>query len=275
VSAIVETGHEFRAKSLHLALSDIVSGLTRWRTWWVLALNEIRQRYRRSKIGQLWLTLSMAANIAGIGIVFSVVFNQPIRSYLPFLGIGLIIWGLLSALVLDLANAYILSGGYLRANPLPRSTVLFQIILRDTVMFAHNLILIPIIIVVFDIPVTWVTLLFLPGLVLCLINAFWIGLILAPLCARFRDTPQILASIIQLAFFLTPVMFQPQVLRDRFSHLIWYNPFANFLEILRAPLLDQIPDLHHYLLVAIYTVLGFAVAVPFYARCRPRIVYWL
>ena len=58
------------------AIADLALGLYEWRIWWVLAASEIRQRYRRSTVGQLWFTLSMGVMIAGIGLVYSVIFRQ-------------------------------------------------------------------------------------------------------------------------------------------------------------------------------------------------------
>ena len=66
-----------------------------------------------------------------------------------------------------------------------------------------------------------------------------------------------------------------QQVQERFRILTHYNPFANLLEILRAPLLGEIPDMHHYGMMAIFTILGYAVALPFYAKFRERIIYWL
>ena len=142
-------------------------------------------------------------------------------------------------------------------------------------MSAHNFLIVPVLLILFDIPVSLVSLLVIPALILVAINAVWIGMLLGPLCTRYRDLPQIISSGVQLAFFVTPILYWPAQLADRlwvFTHL---NPFASFVEIVRAPLLDQVPALHHYLFAFACTAVGWAVALPFYARFRGRIVYWL
>ena len=53
------------------------------------------------------------------------------------------------------------------------------------------------------------------------------------------------------------------------------NPFASFIEIVRAPLLNEAPAAQHYLFAIICTVVGWTIALPFYARFRGRILYWL
>lgn len=276
-SAVAKVAPEFtgRPSRMHAAWADINQGLLQWRVWWVLALIEVRQRYRRSSLGQLWLTLSMAATIAGIGITFGVIFNQRFDSYIPFLGVGLIVWALISGLINDLATAFIVSDTYLGAYPGPRSVVIFRAIARNCVAAAHNLLIVPLLLFFFSIPITWAIFLFVPGVVLVLLNAVWVGMLVGPLGTRFRDLPQLIANVVQLAFFVTPIMYRPAQIQDRLWLLTHFNPLASFVEILRAPLLGNVPSLHHYGLVLLVTFVGFAVAIPFYARFRERIVYWL
>src|SRR3954451_22750378 len=95
--------------SLDAARTDLVDGAKAWRTWWVLADNDVRQRYRRSLIGQFWMTISMGATILGIGLVFSIILKRSIQDYLPFLATGMIIWTFLSQSVNDLVAAFVSS----------------------------------------------------------------------------------------------------------------------------------------------------------------------
>ena len=85
-SELVEDTAPLPASRWMAAIADLVWGLYEWRIWWVLAASEIRQRYRRSTVGQLWFTLSMGVMIAGIGLVYSVIFEKPVSDYVPFLG---------------------------------------------------------------------------------------------------------------------------------------------------------------------------------------------
>ena len=126
------------AYRLAAALTDLVLGLKQWRTWWVLAFHDIRQRYRRSTLGQFWLTLSMAAMIGGIGLIYTLIFNQRAGVYVPYLGMGLIVWGLLASLVNDLSTCLINAETYLRSYPGPRSVVIYQTITRNFIISAHN-----------------------------------------------------------------------------------------------------------------------------------------
>lgn len=271
----VTTSRLEREHYLKSGLKDLYQGIVQWRPWYVLAVNDIRMRYRRSRLGQFWLTLSMAVTILGMSLVFSGIMQMPMKDYLLFLGVGMIVWNLISSTLIELASSFISSDLYLRSYPGPRSTVVNRVILRSLIVNAHNFAILPIIWLLTGFPVGWPTLLVIPGLFLVTLNFYWFGLLLGPFCARFRDVPQIVQSVLQLMFFLTPIMYRPDHLKGNLELLINYNPFASAVDLLRSPLIGQVPETRNFVVVAIVTVLGFAVAVPSYARFRARIVYWL
>ena len=99
--------------------------------------------------------------------------------------------------------------------------------------------------------------------------------ILGALAARFRDIPMAVASVMQISFFVTPVMWSPEQLTERAKTLVHLNPLAAFLEILRAPLLGAVsaPQAWAYALVA--TFLALASFGFLYLLARRRIIYWL
>ena len=113
-----------------------------------------------------------------------------------------------------------------------------------------------------------------PGLALALLNAVWVGLLLGTVCARFRDVPPIVASVMRIAFFMTPVIWIPEMLGAR-AHLALYNPFTYFVELIRAPLLGQVVPAVTWLLVLGVTAGGWAAACIVFTRYRARVPYWL
>jgi ABC-type polysaccharide/polyol phosphate export permease len=260
---------------LTAALGDIIEGVVQWRRVWVLSWNEVQQRYRRSRLGQLWITLSMALTICGIGTVFAGLLSQPFSEYIPFLGAGLIAWTYLSINITDLSVSCVSSEAYLKSYPGPRSIVVYRVIVRNLIIFAHNLLIMLAIWLILGPALNFNMLLFFPGLVLIILNFGWLGLILGPLSARFRDVPQVLTSLMQLLFFITPVIYSSDKMAPHLASLSYFNPFANAIEVLRAPLLGQIPPMGHYINLCVIMFVGYGIALPFYARFRARIVYWL
>ena len=254
---------------------DIIVGLRSWRIWWLVAFSDIRQRYQRSLFGQFWLTISMGVTIGAIGFVYSVLFHQDIATYLPFLGIGIVCWGLIAGIVTEGCTAFRQSADFMRQSRLPRSVFVYRMLLRNVIIFAHNLAIVVLILIVFAVPVGWATLLVIPGLLLTCLTGVWVGLLLGLLCARFGDLPQVIASVVQIAFFITPVIYKAEPASGRLWVATHLNPFASYLALLRDPLLGQVPEATHYAMAVLVMVGGFAVTLPVFSRFRARIVYWL
>jgi ABC-type polysaccharide/polyol phosphate export permease len=263
------------AQHLRAAWRDVGVGLIDWRVWLLLGMNDIRQRYRRSRLGQFWITLAMATTIVSLGFLYAFLFKQPLGQYLPYLGTSFVVWGLMSGIVLDGCVVFISSEGFLRQVPMPKSVFVHRMLVRNVVTFAHNLIIVPPLFVVFGVMPSWTWLAALAGFVLFLLNGVWIGLFLGTVCARFRDMPQTMASIMQIAYFLTPVMWQREQLPPKYRAAAELNPFQAFLDIVRDPLLGRMPPPISWEVAGVVTVLGFAVTAIIFARFRARIVFWL
>lgn len=255
--------------------ADVVAGLVSWRTWWMLAWNDVRRRYRRSRLGQFWLTLSMGATIAGLGYVYSHLFGVDVSTYLPYIAVSFVGWGIISTVIVESCTALSESDQMLRQIALPRSLFTFRVIARNLVVAAHNVLIIPVVFIFFGIGINFNILWVAIGLGLVAANTFWIGYILSIICARFRDIPQIVTSIMQVVFFITPVMFLPAQLEQRGVLVLWLNPFATLLEIVRDPILGAPPSQSALIIAAVMAVAGMMIVVPFAGRYAPRVVYWL
>jgi lipopolysaccharide transport system permease protein len=93
-------------------------------------------------------------------------------------------------------------------------------------------------------------------------------------CTRFRDVTQIVTSVMQMLMFLTPVFWLPESLPGRAQYIL-YNPFAQMLELVRAPLMGGVADAHNWWGILVWTTLSVAVSGLLFARYRRRVVYWL
>jgi lipopolysaccharide transport system permease protein len=257
------------------AQSDLQRGFAGWRVWLLLGINDVRQRYRRSLIGQFWITITMLVTIAALGIVYSYLFRMSIRDYLPSLTMGLVVWGLISALITDACTVFTVAEPYLRHVPMPKSVFVHRMIVRNLLTFAHNVTIVPLLYVTFRLWPGWPILLAPVGLAILTANGVWIGLLVGTLCARFRDLPQIVGSALQVAFFVTPVMWKQEQLPPDAAWIVDLNPLANILRLVRDPLLGTVPHASAYVTGIAIMLAGFGVTLPLFARFRGRIVYWL
>ncbi len=155
-----------------------------------------------------------------------------------------------------------------------KSTFIFRLVQRNLIVLAHNALIIPVVFVLFSVPLSWKMLWFIPGFLLVAGNVFWIAFCLAIICARYRDVPQIISSAMQLVFFVTPIMYMPEQLSDRIQVIEW-NPFANLLQLMTSPLLGEQPTLWHYQYCLVLFLVGVIFSLWFVAKYSKRVVYWL
>ncbi|WP_316354087.1 ABC transporter permease [Candidatus Trichorickettsia mobilis] len=262
--------------NLKKAFDDFVRSFKYWRIFYLIGISDIRKRYARSSIGQFWLTLSLAINITTIGIIWSVLFKTSLPDYLPHLATGMLFWLYISSCITDGSNIYISSTGYLIGLSLPKLSYINSLFVKNIIILVHNL---PVIVVTYLICMQKISIgaLFvaLSGFVCTSIFLFPITIILAIFSVRFRDFPNIIASIIQVVFYATPIMWKIESIPSRFHDYILLNPLAIFLSLCRDPLLEiTIP--HQYWLAAIcYIITSWIIAILFFSKFRHRITYWL
>jgi lipopolysaccharide transport system permease protein len=261
-------------KSWRSAWIDVLAGLTLWRLWGRLGWNDILQRYRRSMLGPLWLTASMAIMVVALGILYAELFRTPIHDFLPFLCVGLLIWNLMSSFLTEGGTLFTGSESYIKQVRLPYSLYVFRSSWSKVIIFGHNFLIYFAVIWYFDIWPGPAALLAIPGMFILVLNGALTSLILGMVSARFRDIPQLVSSIVQIVFFITPIMWKPELLQRR-TYIADFNPFFHLVEIIRTPLLGTVPESKNYLVVFVVTVVNFAIAGAFFARFRSRISYWV
>lgn len=250
--------------------------LTNVHLFTTLGWQDVAARYRRSFIGAFWLTISMAVLIAVIGLTFGTLFGQPVAGFLYHVGIGLVVWGYISAVLLTSCNAFIASKDIILQVSAPLYTHVLRVYWRETTIMAHNLTIIPVMMVFVGTVLHPVMLLALPGLVLVMLNLAWMGLILAVACTRYRDVTQIVQNTLQVTFYLTPVIWGADMIVGRIHPLfLQLNPFHHFLELVRAPLSGLAPSALSWYFALVTAILGWVAALTLYGRHKKSIAYWL
>jgi lipopolysaccharide transport system permease protein len=257
-----------------VAWSDIVEGVGLWPLWVRLGWNDILQRYRRSMLGPFWLTASMAIMVVALGILYAELFKTRIDDLLPYLCVGLLVWNMLSSFLTEGGSLFTGSESYIKQIRLPYSVYVYRSTWAKLIVFFHNFIIYFGVLIYFQIWPGAVALLAVPALVLVVINgamaSLWIGII----SARFRDVPQVIASVVQIVFFVTPIFWKPELLRSK-PLIADLNPFFHLIEIVRSPLLGIMPSGKNYLAVLLITLVNFAITSFFFTRFRTRIAYWV
>ncbi len=256
------------------AIGDIRSGLRLWRLAWSLGWLDIRLRYRGSMLGPFWLTISTGVMVGSLGFLYAALFHMDVSDYLPFLALSQVLWGFLATLVSESCTAFTESESVIRSVRMPFFLFAMRILIRNVLVLGHNVFVVVVVFVIFGVWPGAHALLVLPALPLWCLDALALSLLLGGFCARFRDIMPIVNSVMQIAFFLTPVIWKPTQLGAR---AVWLplSPFYDMLEIVRAPLLGEIPPLLVWVGAIGFSVLLCGVSWMFFMRARGRIAFWI
>jgi lipopolysaccharide transport system permease protein len=258
-----------------VGLAELMGGIPHWRVWHLLGVRDLRHRYARSKLGQIWLLLSTGIMIAVLAAVWSLLWKEPLRELMPFFGIGLIMWTFLTQVLIDCTSVFVMHGNLYRNQKMNFSVSVYSVVYKNTIMLAHSLIIVAVLIVAFGVPINWYLLQIVPAFILTWITVLWAGYVIAMTCVRYRDIIQVITTWLTVFFFLTPVFWKPDFLPSQYHFIIDYNPLAQFLELLRNPFLGLPVSPHAWLFTIAVALGGGLIALPVIGRYQRRIIFWM
>jgi ABC-2 type transport system permease protein/lipopolysaccharide transport system permease protein len=175
-----------------------------------------------------------------VGLIYGRLFHQPMNEFLPFLTLGIVIWGFITSSLVEGSMAFIVAEGYIKQFPFPKPIYLFRALVPYTIVFTIGLIVYFAVVAAYQRHIGWGALWAIPGFALFLVINFFHVVIVAHVGVRFRDLPHLLGSLMQIAFYMTPVIFTVGMLRDRgLSFVYAFNPLYYLIEIMRYPLLNS------------------------------------
>ena len=267
--------------TLGAAASDLARGWGQHELWLQLGWQDIKQRYRRSTLGPLWITIATGVMSLALGLLYSMLFQISVREFLPHVTVGFIVWGFISGCIKDGANVFIENEGLIKQLPSALSVHVYRLVWRQLLFFAHNMVIWLILVLVFRIPLGWNLLLFIPALALMVINGVWVTMLFGIIATRFRDVAPLLEALVQLLFYVTPIVWTTKTLREQGgevaqrARIAELNPLYHYLEVVRAPLIGEPVAAYHWGIVLAGTVIGLFLAMIAMRQWRFRVPYWV
>ncbi|MDP2287934.1 MAG: ABC transporter permease [Actinomycetota bacterium] len=267
---------EVPAGSLTAGIADIKAGVSRYQVWGTLTWHSIRSSYRRTYLGPWWITLQTVVFVAGLSMLFGILLDQDIHTFVPYVAIGFIVFTWMTGMIQGGANAIVKNASGITSTPGPMSTYVLEGFASTTIQFGHDAIVIVAVLVLFQVPVGWSIVLVPVALALICINGIAVGLWLGPVVARYRDVGQIVTSIVRVMFFFTPIFWVADDLTSKQQAAIaGWNPLAYLLEFMRAPLLGEWPGQIAVIGTFVITFVNVIVGVWHFSRVHNRIAYWV
>ena len=259
------------------ACLDYWAGLPNWSMWSYMAFADIRRRYRRTVIGPFWTTLSLAIFIVSMGLLFSMLWKTDIATFLPYFSSGFICWTFIATIITESCTTFTSVEGLIKQVALPYTTFAWLVVARNFLIFLHQVVIYLCIALIFHISFTLNTLLSIPGFILIFISASWLAILLGLLCARFRDSQQVISSLLQISMFVTPIFWPMSQLGSGFKSyiLINGNPLYHYVSVIRQPLLGLAPSMITWVFVISMTVLGWVFTMLIMSKKNKQLIFWL
>jgi ABC-type polysaccharide/polyol phosphate export permease len=273
MSMDVATGSSFVAH-YRLAVEDVVEGFRRWEFWSLLGWNELRKRYHRSLMGPLWSTLSLAIFVTALGGLYAGLMQRNPADYIPHLVLGMIAWNFLFNTLQEGCSVFLRSAAYIQEIDIPQSTFVLALVWHNLIVFFYQCLVYIVVALIYGIELHLHSILVLPGLILILANSIWMALLLGLVTARYRDIREIVASVLRILFFVTPIIWMPDMV-DRFAILAGANPIYHFIEVFRSPFLGADTYKIAFITVLVFAVFGWALTLYIFGSCRNRLPFWV
>ena len=232
-------------------LNELINAVKKYKIWTYLSFQEIKTRYVGSYLGPFWITITQIILVISIGYIYGGIFNIPPEEYMPFLTCGFVYWNLISGILNEGTRVFGSNRNYL--NEIKISPLLFCLknVCSNTIVLSFI------------------------GLFFVCINGFLAIITIGIICERFRDIPSLITNILQISFFVTPIIWDPINFKSRAVIILQLNPFWHFIEAARAPLLGREVELYTYLTIIMLTFVNFFIAYFTYKKFSNKIIYWL
>ncbi len=270
-----------RSKTFRAAWRDLTRGFMQHELWLLLGWQDIKQRYRRSTLGPLWITIATGVMALALGLLYSMLFQIPLAEFLPHVTVGLIMWGFISGCIKDGAEIFIDNEGLIKQLPSALSVHVYRLVWRQALFLAHNLVIWVILMLVFPRALGWEVLLAIPAMAILVLNGVWVAMFFGIVATRYRDVAPLLEAMVQLLFYVTPIVWTTQTLKEQGGEiaqralLAEINPLFHYMEIIRAPLIGQPLAAYHWWIVLACTAVGLILAMLAMKQWRFRVSYWV
>jgi ABC-type polysaccharide/polyol phosphate export permease len=254
---------------------DVRFCIDRRQSWFSLGRQDIISSYRRTVLGPLWITIHQVAFVAGVGIVYSQLFRVPSQQLVPTVLCGFVIWTFMVNLINASSGVFVESSSFIKSTDIPPLFYAIKSVSTQTLIFMQSSIILitvplfsnraPTLETLIVVPLT-VILLIVNGVALCM----WLGFV----SARYRDVKLATSTVIQVAFFLTPVFWSSRQLQGR-EWILFLNPFAWVIESVRPPIMGEPLEYIYVLCFAAFTTINMGVGAVASSRFKGRLSLWV
>ena len=239
-------------------------------------VNTFKVKYKRSKLGLSWSMLNPILNITVVSFVFSQVMGMPYHQFVVFYFSGFLAWTLFSASLLQGANSFISNEGLIKKVPINLLVFPLASIGVSVVEFLLGFVTLAVLLLFLGLHIS-TAFLFLPvSLLLLVMFSTGVCLIVSVLTAFYRDVAYILTVVVQLWFYLTPVLYPKKFLLAKSQLLALLNPMVVYIDLFRDPIVNGVlPSKNSIGMATLLAIVFLYVGIIVFNKYKSQIIFKL
>jgi len=237
------------------------------------AKRDFKERYVGTGLGQLWYILSPIITIFIYTVIFSDFMKMKMNivdnsyAYSIYLVPGLLAWTSFNTILMRLNTSFFEKANLIKKINVPMYTFQLAIIITEFFLFILSMILAICFLLMVNQPVTLTFLWMVPVMVLQTIFAFSIGVTMSLFTPFFKDLKEAIPIVVQLWFWMTPIIYMSEILEKKYPLLLIYNPFYYFAKIYQDIFLySKLPSMESWITIITMTIVTFVIAGYLYKK---------
>lgn len=201
------------------------------------AKRDFIERYVGTGLGQFWFVLSPLITIFIYTVIFSDFMKMKLNiidnsyAYSIYLVPGLLAWTAFSTMLMRLSTSFFEKANLIKKINVPMYTFQLSIIITEFLLFLVSISLGIGFLLLVNQPITWSFLWMIPVMLIQTLFVFGLGVILSLFTPFFKDLKEAIPIVVQLWFWMTPIIYMKEMIANKYPLLLTYNPFYYFVQI--------------------------------------------
>lgn len=258
-------------------LCDLRSSMGEREFWAYAVWLDLVSRYRRMRLGVLWLLLPPLTYVLGLGFLYSHMMGSDPARFIPHLGLGYIMWRFAIQMLTESADVFAIHQAFIMDGRVRYTDYVLRTFAKSALYFGVGFLVVFGVLLVTPLVKNLWLLSLVVTLPIFALNVVWMSMVISLFGARFRDTREIISTGVIFGFLLTPVLWDASMVPpDTIRGLVMrFNPFFHLIEFVRAPVLGLMPEDVTLWVTAGMTVLGWLGAAYLYRRYARFVPLWI
>ncbi|XOB61330.1 ABC transporter permease [Campylobacterota bacterium DY0563] len=237
------------------------------------AKRDFKERYIGTGLGQFWYILSPLIMIFIYTVVFSDFMKMKLDivdntyAYSIYLVPGLLAWTTFSTIISRLSTSFFEKANLIKKISVPMFVFQGSIMITESFLLLISFSLALGFLFLVNHPITLSFLCLLPIMFFQMIFAFSLGVIISLFVPFFKDLKVAVPIILQLSFWMTPIIYMKEMILDKYPFIIKYNPFYYYISLYQDIFLySKVPSFKHFALIIFIAFFTLGIAAFLYKK---------